>query len=96
MIYGVFPYNTGVSWESHLLGAISGLFCAIFFRNVAINYKIESKEKSIGVNSPVIEASVKSKIVYSVKTKKNPPISDDKPGNKPSNYSYVVDEEDLF
>lgn len=96
MIYGVFPYNTGVSWESHLLGAISGLFCAIFFRNVAINYKIESKEETIVVNNPMNEASVKSKIVYSVKAKKNPPISDDNPENKPSNYSYEVDEEDLF
>ena len=96
MIYGVFPYNTGVSWESHLLGAISGLFCAIFFRNVAINYKIEPKEKSIGVNGPVIEESVKSKVVYSLKSKTNQLISDDNPENKPSNYSYKVDEEDLF
>ncbi len=34
MIYGVFPINSGISWESHLLGAITGLGCALFYRRV--------------------------------------------------------------
>ena len=29
---GLFPQQHGVSWESHLLGAFAGIFCAIFFR----------------------------------------------------------------
>ena len=29
---GLFPQQQGVSWESHLLGAFAGIFCAIFFR----------------------------------------------------------------
>jgi len=33
MIYGIFPGNDGVSWESHLLGAVAGTFCAFYFRN---------------------------------------------------------------
>lgn len=33
-IWGIFPIEAGVSWESHMLGAIAGLFCAILYRNV--------------------------------------------------------------
>ncbi len=33
MLYGVLPTRTGVSWESHLYGAIVGLFIAYLFRN---------------------------------------------------------------
>ena len=33
---GVLPSQPGVSWESHLVGAIAGLFCAIYFRNEPI------------------------------------------------------------
>lgn len=33
MVWGVFPLEEGVSWESHLLGGIVGLFLAFLFRN---------------------------------------------------------------
>ena len=33
MLYGVLPTQTGVSWESHLFGAIVGAFVAYLFRN---------------------------------------------------------------
>ena len=33
MVYGLLPTNTDVSWESHLLGAVAGLFCAIYFKS---------------------------------------------------------------
>ena len=33
MIYGIVPGNLEVSWESHLLGFLSGLFCAVYFRS---------------------------------------------------------------
>ncbi len=29
---GIFPSQPGVSWESHLMGAIAGIFCAIYFK----------------------------------------------------------------
>lgn len=32
MVWGVFPLQPGVSWESHLMGALSGIFCAIWYR----------------------------------------------------------------
>jgi len=33
MVYGIFPLSEGVSWESHLLGMISGLFLAFYFKH---------------------------------------------------------------
>ena len=33
MIYGVFPGQEGVSWESHLLGAMVGVFASFVFKN---------------------------------------------------------------
>lgn len=33
MIYGIFPGQVGVSWESHLLGAIVGVFASFVFKN---------------------------------------------------------------
>lgn len=33
MIYGVFPGQEGVSWESHLLGAVVGVFASFVFKN---------------------------------------------------------------
>lgn len=35
-IAGVVPEDTGVSWESHLTGAIAGIFCAVYFRSFGI------------------------------------------------------------
>lgn len=32
MFYGVLPGQENISWESHLLGAIAGAFCAIYFK----------------------------------------------------------------
>jgi membrane associated rhomboid family serine protease len=33
MFAGIFPGEKGVSWESHLLGAIAGIFTAFWFKN---------------------------------------------------------------
>lgn len=33
MIWGIFPSQPGISFESHFFGAILGVFCAIIFRN---------------------------------------------------------------
>lgn len=41
MFLGVLPTETGVSWESHLVGAIAGLFCAILFRKSPSHMKPE-------------------------------------------------------
>jgi membrane associated rhomboid family serine protease len=36
MIYGIFPGDDGVSWESHLMGSVAGIFLAIYFKKVPI------------------------------------------------------------
>jgi len=36
MIYGLFPVNNAVSWESHVMGSIAGIFLAFYFRKVPI------------------------------------------------------------
>ncbi len=33
MFMGIFPGQEGVSWESHLLGALTGIFTAFWFKN---------------------------------------------------------------
>ena len=39
MIWGMFPINPDVSWESHLWGAISGVVLALVYRNYTIRRK---------------------------------------------------------
>jgi membrane associated rhomboid family serine protease len=34
MVWGILPIQAGVSWESHLFGAVTGLVLAFIFRNV--------------------------------------------------------------
>jgi membrane associated rhomboid family serine protease len=33
---GILPGTTGISWESHLMGGIAGIFCAVYFRNTKL------------------------------------------------------------
>jgi membrane associated rhomboid family serine protease len=33
LVWGVFPIDESVSWESHLLGSLAGIICAWFFRS---------------------------------------------------------------
>ncbi len=37
MFLGIIPMDNGVSWESHLMGAIAGTFLAIYFRGAEID-----------------------------------------------------------
>jgi membrane associated rhomboid family serine protease len=36
MIYGLFPFDEAVSWESHIMGSVAGIFLALHFRKVPI------------------------------------------------------------
>lgn len=36
MIYGLFPSNSGVSYESHIVGAITGIIIAFYYRKTPI------------------------------------------------------------
>ena len=32
MVWGILPIDYTISWESHLFGALTGLFCAVYYR----------------------------------------------------------------
>lgn len=34
MVWGLFPLQEGVSWEGHLFGALTGVWCAYYYRHV--------------------------------------------------------------
>jgi hypothetical protein len=34
MVWGILPVDQTISWESHLLGSVSGIFCAVYFRKL--------------------------------------------------------------
>jgi len=40
MIWGIFPIFPQVSWESHMLGAISGFVLAIYYRKQGPQEKV--------------------------------------------------------
>lgn len=45
MVTGIFPNKDGISWESHLFGAIVGLYVAYFYKN-------EIEQDDAGTESP--------------------------------------------
>ncbi len=36
LIWGILPLQNGISWESHLLGSLAGLFAAFYYKNIGI------------------------------------------------------------
>ena len=45
MVWGLFPGKEGVSWESHLMGFISGIFYAVVFnKKIAAEYMVKPIE----------------------------------------------------
>ena len=48
MIYGVFPQavESNVSWESHLMGGVVGIFLSFLFRKIKINLDSDSMKES--------------------------------------------------
>ncbi len=53
LIWGVFPFDWKISWESHLLGGISGTMLAFYYRKVVVfrnrkySWEIEDESKEI-------------------------------------------------
>jgi membrane associated rhomboid family serine protease len=47
MIFGIFPGQEEISWESHLLGAISGMITAFLFKNIEEEEDIASRNRKI-------------------------------------------------
>lgn len=50
MLYGIFPQQKGVSWESHLIGAIAGGNFAFYFRKEDRNNNKKADEHHIDTN----------------------------------------------
>jgi membrane associated rhomboid family serine protease len=46
MVVGLFPTGAGVSFESHLFGAIIGSICAFAYKNVKEDDEVSSKEST--------------------------------------------------
>ncbi len=45
IIWGVIPLNNGISWEYHLFGSLTGIFCAFYFRKSDPYKKYEWEEE---------------------------------------------------
>jgi membrane associated rhomboid family serine protease len=45
MIYGLLPVNDAISWESHIMGSVAGIFLAFHFRKIPI-YLGEKEQES--------------------------------------------------
>ena len=75
MIYGLLPANTDISWESHMLGAVAGLFCAIYFRNQnrekQESLPVERNEGSKFFQSDFYTYENKEKVEYLYKEEKS-------------------------
>lgn len=56
MLAGVFPLKDGISWESHLFGALAGIFTAYYYKE-----EIEADEKNIYADQ---EADPESKTYF--------------------------------
>ena len=67
MIWGIFPYDIRVSWQSHLFGGIAGLVFAIFYRHIGIQrekyeWEKEEVEKSFSELIQMHENALSGKI----------------------------------
>ncbi len=47
MLYGIFPQQQGVSWESHLIGAVAGANFAFYFRYAKRKHELPTQEDDI-------------------------------------------------
>ncbi len=54
MLQGLFPTDGRISWESHMLGAMAGAFCAFFYRDV----KLQTKSRRTGDQYALQSASM--------------------------------------
>jgi hypothetical protein len=61
MVWGVFPLYEGVSWESHLVGAIIGICIAWFYRNEGQEEEYfgedENEEQPVVPSEPVMPSA---------------------------------------
>ncbi len=49
IVWGMLPQNTGISWEGHLFGAVSGFFLAWYYRKKPLNFTPAPDGSSVSV-----------------------------------------------
>ncbi|EMR00952.1 rhomboid family intramembrane serine protease [Cesiribacter andamanensis] len=54
MVQGLFPTNDRISWESHMLGALAGAFCAFFYRDTKLMLSEVEEAENEGVLQPAM------------------------------------------
>ena len=57
VVWGVLPGQKGISWESHLFGAIAGLVAAFTFRKIDPPKKYEWEDEEDDFNVDELEVS---------------------------------------
>jgi len=50
IFYGIIPGDSDVSWESHLLGVLAGIFCSVYFRKVGISANIKDEQNAVEIS----------------------------------------------
>lgn len=85
MLQGLFPTNGRISWESHLLGALAGAFCAFFYREVKIF------EKAKGTETEAVPAVQSASILPLNPSDNKEPASNPKPLSEYSTYQEAID-----
>ncbi|MFC5271249.1 rhomboid family intramembrane serine protease [Adhaeribacter terreus] len=94
LLYGIFPSEGRVSWESHLAGGIAGLFLAFFFRHTELpppepkpQIRTEYEFPETITNPPAINASFTGQpqlvIRYTFVPKKSEEAPTEQPDTKP-------------
>lgn len=87
MVYGVFPGESNISWESHLMGSAAGIICAFAYRKSSIPWlettdfeEEESPEDAVSVtedltyNINYVSSDMKDKKIPGGKEKREEPI----------------------
>lgn len=94
MIYGIFPTNENISWESHLLGSFAGVFCAFYFRAVPafdvtgrgelLTDNLNEKELEHALNSDLSDRAISFQYDF-VPSKNSASTQDEKPASNTKN-----------
>jgi len=98
MLAGIFPGDAGVSWESHVFGAIAGLFCAFHFRKFKMRFenKTSLPENNVPTNAN-LSVEEFNKIQYSIVPGVSSMESSDQIDSSPkASYSYRMNKPDVI
>ena len=98
LIWGVFPTSSKISWEGHLMGFLSGIFLAFYFRKEGpqrpkYDYEIE---KELGIEPPDLEGIYMENIRMEIEQEREIDKENNLPNTPKSttiNYDYKKKEE---